>query len=57
MGQYIWGTAEEMDAALAKRVRGIRKRRVTRQALSEKNGVSFGSLKRFEATGQISLCR
>ena len=56
MNQYVWETAEEMDAALAKRVRGIRKRRrLTQQALSEKSGVSLGSLKRFEATGQISL--
>ena len=56
MNQYVWETAEEMDAALAKRVRGIRKRRrLTQQALSERSGVSLGSLKRFEATGQISL--
>ena len=56
MNQYVWETAEEMDAALAKRVRGIRKRRrLTQQALSDRSGVSLGTLKRFEATGQISL--
>ncbi|MBR2797919.1 MAG: helix-turn-helix transcriptional regulator [Clostridia bacterium] len=56
MNQYVWETAEEMDAALAKRIRGIRKRRrLTQQALSERSGVSLGTLKRFETTGQISL--
>ena len=56
MNQYVWETAEEMDAALAKRIRGIRKRRrLTQQHLSERSGVSLGTLKRFETTGQISL--
>ena len=56
MNQYVWETAEEMDAALAKRIRGIRKRRrLTQQDLSERSGVSLGTLKRFETTGQISL--
>ena len=56
MYQYVWETAEEMDAALAKRIRGIRKRRrLTQQDLSERSGVSLGTLKRFETTGQISL--
>ena len=56
MNQYVWETAEEMDAAIAKRIRGIRKRRrLTQQDLSERSGVSLGTLKRFETTGQISL--
>ena len=56
MASYIWETAEEMDMALARRVRGIRRRqRLTQQQLSQRSGVSYGSLKRFEATGQISL--
>ena len=56
MNQYVWETAEEMDAALARRIRGIRKRRrLTQQDLSERSGVSLGTLKRFETTGQISL--
>ena len=56
MNQYVWETAEEMDAALAKRIRGIRKRRrLTQQDLSERSGVSLGTLKRFETTGQLSL--
>jgi DNA-binding XRE family transcriptional regulator len=45
MNQYVWETAEEMDAALAKRIRGIRKRRrLTQQDLSERSGVSLGTL-------------
>ena len=53
---FLWETPEEIDLALAKRLRGIRKRRgLTQQQLSEKSNVSFGSIKRFESTGQISL--
>ncbi len=53
---FIWETPEEMDLALARRLRGIRKRRgLTQQQLSEKSNVSLGSIKRFESTGQISL--
>ncbi len=53
---FTWETPEEMDLALARRLRGIRKRRgLTQQQLSEKSNVSFGSIKRFESTGQISL--
>lgn len=51
-----WETAEEMNQKLAQRVRNIRKRRkVSQEALSEKSGVSYGSIKRFEKTGMISL--
>ena len=53
---YVWETAEEMDAALARRFRQIRRRRgISQQELSDTSGVSYGSLKRFEQTGQISL--
>lgn len=56
MIEYLWETAEEMDQALAKRVRAIRKRRsISQEYLSELSGVSFGSIKRFENTGKISL--
>lgn len=56
MPGLIWETAEEMNAALARRLRGIRKRRgFSQQQLSERSGVSLGSLKRFETSGQISL--
>lgn len=54
--EYVWETAEEMDLNLAKRVRRIRKRRsVSQEKLSKMSGVSFGSIKRFETTGKISL--
>lgn len=53
---FIWETPDEIDLALARRLAGIRKRRgLTQEELSEKSNVSFGSIKRFETTGQISL--
>ena len=52
MQQLVWETAEELDQKLAQRVRNIRKRRSISQ---EKLGVSYGSIKRFETTGMISL--
>lgn len=56
MSKYLWETAEEIDLALAKRVRNIRKRRgISQEELSKKSGVSYGSVKRFENTGMISL--
>ena len=56
MNEFIWETAEEMDLQVAKRIGRIRKRRrITQEQLSEMSGVSFGSIKRFERTGQISL--
>ena len=56
MEQFIWETAEELDQNLALRVRNIRKRRsISREKLASISGVSYGSIKRFEATGQISL--
>ena len=56
MRSYTWETAEEINTALAARIRQIRKRRgISQQQLSEDSGVSLGSLKRFESTGQISL--
>ena len=51
-----WETAEEIDQELANRVRNIRKRRkISQEELSRKSGVSYGSIKRFENTGMISL--
>lgn len=56
MEQLIWETAEELDQNLAKRVRRIRKRRsISQEKLAHMSGVSYGSIKRFESTGQISL--
>ena len=56
MEALVWETAEELDQKLAGRVRNIRKRRsISQEKLSQMSGVSYGSVKRFEATGQISL--
>lgn len=56
MAEFIWETPEELDLKLAKRVRNIRKRRsISQKQLSEMSGVSYGSIKRFESTGQVSL--
>lgn len=54
--EFVWETPQELDRALAGRLKNIRKRRgFTQQQLSTRSNVSFGSIKRFEATGQISL--
>lgn len=56
MEQFIWETPEELDQKLAQRVRKIRKRRsITQEKLASISGLSYGSIKRFETTGQISL--
>lgn len=56
MHRYVWETAEEIDLELAKRARNIRKRRgMSQEELSKRCGVSYGSIKRFETTGMISL--
>ena len=58
MEQLVWGTAEELDQKLAQRVRKIRKRRsIFQMKLASVSGVSYGSIKRFETTGQISLTK
>ncbi|WP_027406619.1 helix-turn-helix domain-containing protein [Anaerovibrio sp. RM50] len=49
-------TATEINKDLAGRVAKLRKRRkLSQQALAQRSGVSFGSVKRFEQTGDISL--
>ena len=56
MDGFIWETAEELDLKLAQRVRNIRKRRsISQEKMASMSGVSYGSVKRFESTGQISL--
>ena len=56
MRQLVWETAEELDQKLAQRVRNIRKRRsISQEKLASMSGVSYGSVKRFEMTGKISL--
>ncbi len=49
-------TAGEMQKAIASRARDLRlELNLSQQTLSKKSGVSYGSLKKFEQTGQISL--
>lgn len=56
MEEFIWETAEELDQKLAQRVQNIRKRRsISQEKLASMSGVSYGSIKRFETSGQISL--
>lgn len=56
MSALVWETAEELNQKLADRVRNIRRRRsISQQKLANISGVSYGSIKRFEQTGQISL--
>lgn len=56
MRQLVWETAEELDQKLAQRVRNIRKRRsISQEKLASMSGVSYGSIKRFEMAGKISL--
>ncbi|MDD3251059.1 MAG: helix-turn-helix transcriptional regulator [Lachnospiraceae bacterium] len=56
MDGFVWETAEEINRNLAKRLKTIRKRRkITQEELSHISGVSYGSIKRFETTGNISL--
>ena len=53
---FLWETPEEIERALAQRLARIRKRQgLSQLQLSEKSNVSYGSLKRFESSGQISL--
>lgn len=56
MFDFGYMTANEIDLQLAKRIRTIRRRRkITQSKISEMSGVSLGSVKRFEQTGEISL--
>ncbi|MDY4921037.1 MAG: helix-turn-helix transcriptional regulator [Phascolarctobacterium sp.] len=49
-------TPQEINKGIAARIRAVRKRRsISQIRLSEKSGVSLGSVKRFESTGEISL--
>ena len=53
MQNYVWETPEEINLKIADRLKNIRKRRrISQKKLSEISGVSYGSIKRFETTGQ-----
>lgn len=56
MFDFLEATPDEINKRIAARVRTVRKRRkISQVKLSEKSGVSLGSVKRFESTGEISL--
>lgn len=56
MRKYTWETPEEINLIVAENVKKLRKRLgISQQKLSELTGVSYGSIKRFESTGNISL--
>ena len=56
MRKYVWETSDEIIMIVANNTKMLRKRlKLSRQKLSEMSGVSYGSLKRFEETGNISL--
>lgn len=49
-------TYKEINIEIAKRMIAVRKRKkITQQELAKRSGVSFGSIRRFETTGEISL--
>jgi len=54
--KYVWETADEINLAVAGNMRKIRKRRkISQEELSRIAGVSLGSVKRFESTGNVSF--
>jgi transcriptional regulator with XRE-family HTH domain len=56
MNNYVWETSDEINMAVAENVRSLRKRRgISQKELSRISGVSYGSVKRFETTGNISF--
>ena len=56
MQDYLWETPSEINMNLAKRVKSIRKRKkITQKELADRSNVSYGALKKFEQTGEISL--
>ena len=49
-------TWNEIDVEIANRMTQLRKRKkISQKELAVRSGVSYGSLKRFEQTGEISL--
>lgn len=52
----LFETVDEMALNLATRFKKIRKvKKITQQDLSIRSNVSYGTIKRFETTGEISL--
>lgn len=56
MEKLQWETPEEIILNMAIRVKKIRKRKkISQQQLSKMSNVSYGTIKRFEQTGNISM--
>ena len=56
MKKLMWETPQEINLDLAKRLKNIRKRKkITQKEISELTGISYGSIKLFERSGNISL--
>ena len=56
MIELKWKTSEEIACDIALRMQKKRKlSHITQKELADRSGVSYGSLKRFEETGEISL--
>lgn len=58
MNNFVFNikTPQEVEQLIASRIKTIRKRKkISQIKLSEKSGVSLGSVKRFENTGEISF--
>jgi transcriptional regulator with XRE-family HTH domain len=56
MNNYVWETSDEINMAVAENARSLRKRKgISQKELSWISGVSYGSVKRFETTGNISF--
>ena len=53
---FLQKTPDDINEMLAARVRMIRKgKNISQKRMSEKSGVSLGSVQRFEQIGEISL--
>ncbi len=56
MEQSIWEKPEDINRKLAERVQTVRQKKyITQEELSILSDVSYGSIKRFEASGRITL--
>lgn len=53
---FAWETPSEIAINLAKRIKKIRRRKkITQVQLAQRCNVSYGALKKFEQSGEISL--
>ena len=56
MGRIIIETCSDKALRIANDMKQMRKRqKISQQELAKRSGISYGSIKRFEQTGQISF--